>query len=80
MGLAFIKKKKNYLLLDKILGFSDSSAGKKSTCNAGNPSSIPELGRSPGEGIGYPSLKILETNFQNMFSGVLDLSVEVCLA
>ena len=40
---------------------------------------IPELGRSPGEGIGYPSLKILETNFPNMFFGVLDLSVEVCL-
>ena len=31
-----------------------SSAGKESTCNAGDPSSIPELGRSPGEGIGYP--------------------------
>ena len=74
------KQKQIYLLLDKILGFSDSSADKKSTCNAGDPSSIPELGRSPGEGIGYPSLKILETNFQNMFSGVLDLSVEVCLA
>ena len=29
-----------------------SSAGKESICNAGDPSSIPELGRSPGEGIG----------------------------
>ena len=27
---------------------------KKSTCNAGDPSWIPELERSPGEGIGYP--------------------------
>ena len=27
---------------------------KKSTCNAGDPGSIPGLGRSPGEGIGYP--------------------------
>ena len=35
------------------MGFPDRSAGKESACNAGNPSSIPELGRSPGEGIGY---------------------------
>ena len=28
--------------------------GKESTCNAGDPSSIPGLGRSTGEGIGYP--------------------------
>ena len=32
----------------------DSSAGKESTCNAGDLSSIPGLGRSPGEGKGYP--------------------------
>ena len=31
-----------------------SSAGEESTCNAGDPSSIPESGRSPGEGTGYP--------------------------
>ena len=36
------------------LGFLGSSAGKESTCNAGDPGSIPESGRSPGEGIGYP--------------------------
>ena len=35
-------------------GFSNSSVGKESTCNAGDPSSIPRFGRSPGEGIGYP--------------------------
>ena len=35
-------------------GFSDRSVNKESACNAGNPSSIPGLGRSPGEGIGYP--------------------------
>ena len=34
--------------------FPDSSAGKESTCNAGDPSLIPGMGRSPGEGIGYP--------------------------
>ena len=36
------------------MGFPHSSVGKESTCNAGDPSSIPELGRSVGEGIGYP--------------------------
>ena len=41
--------------IEKItLGFPGSSAGKESACNAGDPSLIPELGRSPGEGIGYP--------------------------
>ena len=35
-------------------GFPDSSVGKESTCNAGDPGSIPGLGRSPGERIGYP--------------------------
>ena len=35
-------------------GYPDSSAGKESTCNAGDPGSNPGLGRSPGEGIGYP--------------------------
>ena len=34
-------------------GFPDSSVGKESTCNAGDPSWIPRLGRSAGEGIGY---------------------------
>ena len=38
----------------KKLGFPESSVGKESTCNAGDPGSIPELGRSAGEGIGYP--------------------------
>jgi len=36
-----------------LQGFSDSSVGKESTCSAGDPGSIPGLGRSPGEGIGY---------------------------
>ena len=30
-----------------------SAAGKESACSAGDPGSIPRLGRSPGEGIGY---------------------------
>ena len=35
-------------------GFPDSSAGKESACNAGDPGLISGSGRSPGEGIGYP--------------------------
>ena len=35
-------------------GFPHSSVGKESACNAGDLSSIPESGRSPGERIGYP--------------------------
>ena len=43
------------------LGFPGSSVScrihcrcKESTCNAGDPGSIPRLGRSPGEGNGNP--------------------------
>ena len=36
------------------MGFPDSSVGKESTCNAGDPGLIPGLGRFPGEGKGYP--------------------------
>ena len=36
------------------MGFSGSSAGKESACNAGDPGSIPRSGRSTGEGIAYP--------------------------
>ena len=35
-------------------GFPDSSAGKESACNAGDPNLISGLGRSAGERIGYP--------------------------
>ena len=35
--------------------YPDSSVGKESTCNAGDPSLIPGLGRSAGEGIGGPT-------------------------
>ena len=35
-------------------GFPDSSVGKESACDSGDPSLIPGSGRSAGEGIGYP--------------------------
>ena len=37
-----------------FLGFHSGSAGKESACNARDLGSIPGLGRSPGEGKGYP--------------------------
>ena len=43
-----------YLVPSYSLGFPCGSAGKESACNAGDLSSIPGLGRSPGEGKGYP--------------------------
>ena len=38
----------------KFWGFPDSSVGKEPACNAGDSGSISGLGRSTGEGIGYP--------------------------
>ena len=48
------------LILKKILqgiylvGFTDSSVGKESTCNEGDLTSVPGSARSPGEEIGHP--------------------------
>ena len=36
------------------MGFPGGSAGKENACSAGDLGSIPGLGRSPGEGNGYP--------------------------
>ena len=49
----------NFLISIKLLhiilmGFPDTSVGKESTCNAGDPGSIPWTGRLAGEGVGYP--------------------------
>ena len=41
------------LRINPCLGFPDSSVGKESAYNAGDPGSNPGLGRSPGEGKGY---------------------------
>ena len=37
-----------------VMGLLCGSAGKESTCNAGDLGSIPGLERSPGEEKGYP--------------------------
>ena len=40
--------------LHPLLGFSDSSVAKESSCNVGDLGLIPGSGRSAGEGVGYP--------------------------
>ena len=42
------------ICVDTTKGFPGNSTGKESACNAGDPSSIPGSGSSPGEEIGYP--------------------------
>ena len=46
--------RRNRLPTAVFLGFPCGSAGKESACNAGDPGLFPGLGRSPGEGNGYP--------------------------
>ena len=45
---------KLFVIASRQLGFPCGSAGKESTCNAEGLVLIPGLGRSPGEGKGYP--------------------------
>ena len=46
--------RRDRLPIPVFLGFPCGSAGKESTCSAGDLGLIPGLGRSPGEGKGYP--------------------------
>jgi len=45
---------KGQAIHSSILGLHYGSADKESACNVGDLGSIPGLGRSPGEGKGYP--------------------------
>ena len=45
---------KGWATHSSILGLPCGLAGKESTCNVGGLGLIPGLGRSPGEGKGYP--------------------------
>ena len=46
--------RRDRLPIPVFLGFPYGSAGNESACNAGDPGSIPVLGRSAEERIGYP--------------------------
>ena len=54
--IAEISKKENLNLLciRQLFAFPGGSEGKESACKAGDPGSIPRLGRSPGKGNSYP--------------------------
>ena len=55
-----------------FLGFPCGSAGKESTCYAGDLGSIPGLGRSPGEAKGYPlQYSGLENSMDCILHGVI---------
>ena len=61
-----------------FLGFPCSSAGKESTCNVGDLGLIPGLGRSPGEGIGYPfKYSGLENSMDGIVHGVAKSWIQV---
>ena len=52
-------------------GFPYGSAGKESACNAGDLGSIPGLGKTLGEGKGYPLLYSgLENSMDYIVHGV----------
>ena len=61
-----------YLAATFMFGFPRGSAGKESTCNAGDLGLIPGLGRFPGEGKGY-SLQYsgLENSMDSIVHGVV---------
>ena len=51
-----------------IVCFTDSSDGKQSTCNAGDPRLISGLGRSTEEGKGYPLQLFRPGEFHRLYS------------
>ena len=52
------------------LGFPGSLDGKKSTCNAGDPGSIPGLRRFPGKENGYSSILAWRISWTGEFGGL----------
>ena len=52
------------------LGFLGSLNGKESTCNAGDPGSIPGLRRSPGKENGYSSILAWRISWTGEFGGL----------
>ena len=66
-GTQTMLEKCNWTLLTFAdeLGFPGISAGKESTCNVGDLALIPGLGRSPGEGKGYPLQYSALENFRD---------------
>ena len=65
---------RNYRNTGCLRGFLCGSAGKESVCNVGDLGLIPALGRSPGEGKGYPlQYSGLENSMDSIVHGVAEL-------
>ena len=63
----------------KLPGFPGGSDGKDSACNAGDLGLIPGLGRSPGEGKGYPlQYSGLENSMDSIVLGIPKSPVQAC--
>ena len=62
-----------YRMICHTLGFPSGSDSKESACNAGDPGSIPWLGRSPGEGNGNPLQSGWEFHGQRSLAGYIPL-------
>ena len=60
-------------IVNILQGFPDSSVGKESVCNAGDPGSIPGLGRSSGERKGYPLQQNTE-EFQGLYRYLISIT------
>ena len=65
----------SHIYFDKLIclqiGLPQQPVDKESACNAGDPSSIPVLGRSPGERIGYPCQYSWDSLIQELNCGLL---------
>ena len=67
LRLGFLKKSEGSKGRN-IIRFPGGSDGKASACSAGDPGSIPGLGRSPGEGNGNPTPVLLPGKFHGLRS------------
>ena len=60
-------------VFNKNMGFPGGSDGKESACSVRDPGSVPGLGRTPGEGNGYPlQYSDLENSMDCIVHGVTD--------
>ena len=72
------RRPKKECLCEYNWGFPDSSVGKESACNAGDPGLIAGLGRSAGEGKSYPlQYSALENSKDCMVHGVAESQTQL---
>jgi len=60
------------------LSFPGGSAGKESACHVGDLGSIPGLGRSPGEGNGFPYSMLTYLNGHSLSLGITQSLPDSC--